>query len=71
MSNKNNINVDHYKTRGSGRQGDGVVSDEYKRLHHQTKSRRRRGLSPKQLLARKMRLRTSRQTFSQSAGTRS
>jgi len=30
LSKKNNINMDHYKTRGRGRQGEGVVHDDYK-----------------------------------------
>lgn len=91
MSNKNNINVDHYKTRGRGRQGDGVVYDDYKQLRNQIavtstgrsnpfhaiqqagdgvnssakfkrlqklkRTRRRRGLSAKQLMERKLNLR--------------
>jgi len=67
LSSKNNINIDHYKTRGRGRQGAGIVHDEYKRLHNQPGSRRRRGLSAKQLLARKISLRAARQTKSGSA----
>lgn len=59
MSSKNNINVDHYKTKGRGRQGDGVVYDEYNRLRNQL--RRRRGLSAKQLWARKRARRAVRQ----------
>jgi hypothetical protein len=57
LSNKNNINMDHYKTKGRGRQGEGVIYDEHKRLL-KIRSRRRRGLSAKQLLARKMKLHT-------------
>ena len=30
MSRKNNLNVDHYKIKGRGRQGDGIVHDEHK-----------------------------------------
>ena len=62
MSSKNNINLDHYKTKGRGRQGDGVVYDEYNRLRNQLRSRSRRGLSAKRLLARKSALRAGRQT---------
>lgn len=58
LSSKNNINMDHYKTEGRGRQGEGVVHDKYKRLRNQIRSRRRRGLSAKQLLERKISLRT-------------
>lgn len=49
--------MDHYKIEGRGRQGEGVVHDEYTRLRNQTRNRRRRGLSAKQLWARKMSLR--------------
>jgi len=70
LSRKNNINMDHYKTKGRGRQGEGVVHDEYKRLRHQIRSRRRRGLSAKQLLARKISLRPAKQTQSRSASSR-
>jgi hypothetical protein len=49
--------MDHYKTKGRGRQGEGVIYDEHKRLL-KIRSRRRRGLSAKQLLARKMKLHT-------------
>ena len=28
MSRKNNVNMDHYKTKGRGRQGDGIVHEE-------------------------------------------
>ena len=66
MNSKNNINVDHYKTKGRGRQGDGVVYDEYNRLRNQLRSRRRRGLSAKRLWARKSALRAARQTESTS-----
>jgi hypothetical protein len=55
LSNKNNINTDHYKARGRGRPGDGVVHEEHKRLRSRIKSLRRRGLSAKQLLERKRR----------------
>ena len=48
--------MDHYKIKGRGRQGEGVVYDEQNRLR-KIRSRRRRGLSAKQLLARKMKLR--------------
>ena len=57
MSRKNNINMDHYKTRGRGRQGEGVVHEDYTRLRNQVTSQRRRGLSARQLMARKIRLR--------------
>lgn len=30
MSSKNNINMNHYKTKGRGRQGESVVHDDYK-----------------------------------------
>ncbi len=66
MSSKNNINVDHYKTKGRGRQGEGVVYDEHNRLRNQLRSRRRRGLSAKQLWARKRALRAARQMASKS-----
>ncbi len=66
MSSKNNINVDHYKTKGRGPQGDGVVYEEYNRLRNQLRSRDRRGLSAKRLLARKRALRAARQTESRS-----
>lgn len=66
LSSKNNINVDHYKTKGRGRQGDGVVYDEYNRLRNRLRIRRRRGLSAKQLWARKRALRAARQMDSRS-----
>jgi hypothetical protein len=67
LSNKSNINVDHYKTKGRGRQGEGVVYDDYTRLRNQLKNRRPRGLSAKQLFARKRALRAARPTESRSA----
>ena len=69
LSSKNNINMDHYKTKGRGRQGEGVVHHDYKRLRHRIRSRRRRGLSAKQLLARKISLRPVKQTQSRSVLT--
>lgn len=60
VSSKNNINTDHYKIKGRGRQGDGVVYEEFNRLRNQV--RRRRGLSAKRLLARKRALRAVRQS---------
>ena len=30
LSRKNNINMDHYKTKGRGRQGDGIVHEEHR-----------------------------------------
>jgi len=64
VSSKNNINVDHYKTEGRGRQGDGVIYHEQNRLRNQLRSRGRRGLSAKRLLARKRALRAATQTGS-------
>jgi hypothetical protein len=61
LSSKNNINADHYKIRGRGRQGDGVVHSSFKRLPDQIKIRRLRGLSAKQLFERKTRLRAANQ----------
>src|ERR1044071_3672736 len=66
LSSKNNVNMDHYKTNGRGRQGDGVVYDEYNRLRNQLRSRDPRGLSAKRLLARKRALRAAKQTQSRS-----
>jgi len=31
VSRKNNLNVDHYNTRSSGRQGDGIACEEFKK----------------------------------------
>ena len=36
MSRKNNINMDHYKTKGRGRQGDGIVHEEHRHSFTQT-----------------------------------
>ncbi|HEU4715072.1 MAG TPA: hypothetical protein VFS76_26220 [Pyrinomonadaceae bacterium] len=52
MSSKNNVNTDHYKTKGRGRQANGIVYGNYK--HRMIKARRRRGLSAKELWERKM-----------------
>ena len=30
VSRKNNVNTDHYKTKGRGRQGDGIVHEEHR-----------------------------------------
>ena len=30
LSRKNNVNMDHYKTKGRGRQGDGIVHEEHR-----------------------------------------
>ncbi len=30
MSRKNNVNMDHYKTKGRGRQGDGIAHEEHR-----------------------------------------
>lgn len=38
MSNKNNINPDHYKTAGRERQGEDIIHDVYKRRYTQSKS---------------------------------
>jgi len=67
LSSKNNVNADHNKTKGRGRQGEGVVRGDYKRLRNQIKNRRRRGLSAKQLLARKISLRAAKQTQSRTS----
>jgi len=61
LSRKNNINADHYKTKGRGRQGDGIDHGDFKRLRDQIRIRRLRGLSAKQLLARKRALRAAKQ----------
>ena len=66
MSSKNNVNVDHYKTKGRGRQGDGFVYDEHNRLRNQLRSRSRPGLSAKRLWERKRALRAARQMESRS-----
>ena len=71
MSKKSNINMDHYKIRGRGRQGESIVHHDFKhslalttatnklsRLERIKRSRRRRGLSPRQLLERKLSQRT-------------
>lgn len=64
MSRKSNINMDHYKTKGRGRQGETVVHDDYKRslvgsrLERLKRSRKRRGLSARQLWERKLSQRT-------------
>ena len=90
MSKKSNINIDHYKTKGRGRQGETVVHEDYKRslaqnitsdkglvisyrkhnehsgnerarssrLERIKRSRKRRGLSPRELLERKLSQRT-------------
>ncbi|HKQ75924.1 MAG TPA: hypothetical protein VJ810_19675 [Blastocatellia bacterium] len=39
MSNKNNINPDHYKTAGRERQGEDIIHEVYKRRYSQSKSR--------------------------------
>jgi hypothetical protein len=39
MSRKNNINTDHYKTRGRGRPNDGVVHETHKRVLTASQSR--------------------------------
>jgi len=36
LSRKNNINTDHYKTKGRGRQGDGIVHEEHRHSFTQT-----------------------------------
>ena len=86
LSKKSNINMDHYKTKGRGRQGEAVVHDDYKHslaqatasndgrnnpfrqpdvgspirlanprgLQRMKKLRKRRGLSAKQLMERKL-----------------
>ena len=95
MSRKNNVNMDHYKTKGRGRQGYGIVHEEHRhslsqavppssergahriravarstqlvsRLENLRRLRRRRkrvskirGLSARQLMERKMSLRTA------------
>ena len=64
MSSKNNINTDRYKIKGRGRQGDEVVNDEHTRLRNRL--RRRRGLTAKRLLARKINLRRAQQAESRS-----
>jgi hypothetical protein len=38
MSSKNNVNPDHYKTRGSLRQGEDVLQDEQKKEYSQSRS---------------------------------
>ena len=64
MSRKSNINMDHYKTKGRGRPGETVVHDDYKRSHAGSRlerikrSRKRRGLSARQLCERKLSQRT-------------
>lgn len=64
MSRKSNVNMDHYKTKGRGRQGETVVHDDYKRSHAWSRlerikrSRKRRGLSARQLWERKLSQRT-------------
>jgi len=58
------MNVDHYKTKGRGRQGDRIVKEEFKRLRNQLRGRRPRGLSAKQLLAKKISLRPAKQSRS-------
>lgn len=35
MSRKNNVNTDHYKTKGRGRQGDGIVYEEHRHSFNQ------------------------------------
>jgi len=65
LSSKNNVNTDHYKTRGRGRQGDGILYGEYKQ--RMKKARRRSGLSAKQLLERKMNRRAIRQMHSRTS----
>jgi hypothetical protein len=50
-----------YKTKAFGRQGDRVVKEEFKRLRNRLRSRIPRGLSAKQLLARKISLRPAKQ----------
>jgi len=39
MSNKNNVNPDHYKNAGRERQGEHIVHDIYKRRYAQSKSK--------------------------------
>ena len=39
MSRKNNINTDHYKTRGRGRPNDGVIHETHKRVLTASQSR--------------------------------
>lgn len=38
MSNKNNVNPDHYKLAGRERQGEDILHDVYKRRYTQSKS---------------------------------
>ncbi len=38
MSRKNNINTDHYKTAGRGRQGDGVIHEAHRHALAKTRS---------------------------------
>ena len=66
MSSSNSINVDHYKTKGFERQRDRVVKEQFKRLRNKLRRRRLRGLSAKQLLAKKINLRAAKQTQSRS-----
>ena len=53
MTNRNSINV-HHDTTGRESKGNEVARNDYKRLPNQGKTRQRRGLSAKQLLARKL-----------------
>jgi hypothetical protein len=38
LSRKNNINTDHYKTEGRGRQGEGIVHNIHKQIYTQARA---------------------------------
>ena len=46
MSTKNNVNTDHYKTAGRGRQGQAVAADSHKHSYTQAKARTSAGHGP-------------------------